>query len=58
MSHGWLQNAEEPWASGGSWAEPGLAGVVAELVFLNLVLAGWWVGSVPWLALGSGVSQG
>ena len=44
MSCGWLQNPEEPWASGGSWAEPGLAGVVAESVFLSIVLAGWWWG--------------
>ena len=42
MSCGWLQNPEEPWASGGSWAEPGLAGLVAESVFLNSVLAGGW----------------
>ena len=50
MSCGWLQNPEGPGASGGSWAELGLAGVVAESVFLNIMLAGWWVGPVPEMA--------
>lgn len=50
MSCGWLLNPEGPWASGGSWAELGLAGVVAESVFLNIMLAGWWVGPVPEMA--------